>query len=167
MFSYYQLTVPVYTRALTQLAHLLDKAADFALSKKVSDETMLGLRLAPDMLPLVKQIQIACDTAKFGVARLSGNTAPKHDDSEKTLAELKNRIAATLEFINSIPPDDFAQADSKIITLSYMPDKPMKADFYLQSFVAPNLYFHLTTAYALLRSNGVELGKNDYLGPIG
>ncbi|QLG89193.1 DUF1993 domain-containing protein [Chitinibacter bivalviorum] len=165
MFSYYQLSVPVYTRALTQLSHLLDKGVEFALNKKVSDETMLGLRLAPDMLPFVKQIQIVCDTAKFAVARLSGTEAPKHDDNEKTFAELKTRIDETLAFIEAIPEAAFADAGSKTIKLSFLPN-PMSAEVYLLNFVAPNLYFHLTTAYAILRSNGVEVGKADYLGAI-
>ncbi|WP_410499795.1 DUF1993 family protein [Chitinibacter sp. S2-10] len=166
MFSYYQLSVPVYARALQQLAHLLDKGADFALSKKVSDETMLGLRLAPDMLPLVKQVQIACDNAKFCVARLSDTTAPKHDDNEKTFAELKKRIDETISFINSVPESAFANAAGKTIVLPFMPDKPMSAEFYLLSFLTPNFYFHLTTAYDLLRSNGVEIGKADYIGEV-
>ncbi|WP_373973897.1 DUF1993 domain-containing protein [Chitinibacter sp. SCUT-21] len=165
MFSYYQLSVPVYTRALQQLSHLLDKASDYALAKKVSDDTMLGLRLAPDMLPFVKQIQIACDTSKFAVARLSDTAAPKHEDNEKTLAELKERIADTLKFIQSVPEASFANAAAKTIQLPYMPN-PMSADVYLLQFVAPNLYFHVSMAYALLRNNGVEIGKMDYLGPI-
>lgn len=165
MFSYYQLSVPVYTRALTQLSHLLDKAMEFALSKKVSDETMLGLRLAPDMLPFVKQIQIACDTAKFAAARFSDTAAPKHDDNEKTFAELKQRVEQTIAFINSIPEAVFANASQKTIQLSFLPN-PMTAEVYLLQFVAPNLYFHISTAYALLRSNGVEIGKADFLGQV-
>lgn len=165
MFSYYQLSVPVYTRALTQLSHLLDLGVEFALGKKISDETMLGLRLAPDMLPLVKQVQIACDTAKFAVARLSDTTAPKHDDKEKTFVELKQRIDDTLAFIASIPEAAFANASQKTIQLSFLPN-PMSAEVYLLQFVAPNLYFHISTAYAILRSNGVEVGKADYLGPV-
>ncbi|WP_034619840.1 MULTISPECIES: DUF1993 domain-containing protein [Chitinibacter] len=165
MFSYYQITVPVYERALQQLDHLLDKAVEYAALKQVSDETMLGLRLAPDMLPFVKQIQIVCDTTKFAVARLSGTTAPKHEDQEKTFAELKQRIAATREFIASVPESAFAAAAEKTIQLSFLPN-PMSAPVYVQQFVAPNLYFHLTTAYALLRSNGVNVGKADFLGPV-
>jgi hypothetical protein len=165
MFSYYQLTVPVYTRALTQLANLLEKGAEFALQKKVSDETLLGLRLAPDMLPFVKQIQIACDTAKLAAARLSGITAPKHDDSEKTVAELQKRIADTIEFIRAIPEEAFAEAADKSIQLSFLPNA-MTAPAYLLGFVAPNLYFHITTAYDILRSNGVAIGKADYLGQV-
>ena len=135
------------------------------MRKKVSDETLLGLRLAPDMLPFVKQIQIACDTAKFAAARLSDTTAPKHDDNEKTLAELTTRIEETIAFINSIPEAAFAHASQKTIQLAYFPN-PMSAEVYLLQFVAPNLYFHISTAYALLRSNGVDVGKTDYLGAI-
>ncbi|WP_035853131.1 DUF1993 domain-containing protein [Deefgea rivuli] len=166
MFDYYQLTVPVYARALKQLAHLLDKAAEYAAAKKVSDETMLALRLAPDMLNLTKQIQIACDSAKFAVARLSGTVAPKHEDNEKSFSELQARIAATLRFVESLPQAAFVDAEKKTITLSFMPDNPMTAEFYLLSFVQPNFYFHVTTAYAILRSNGVEIGKQDYIGAV-
>ena len=166
MFDYYQLTVPVYARALKQLTHLLDKAAEYAAAKKVSDETMLALRLAPDMLNLTKQIQIACDSAKFAVARLSGTEAPKHEDNEKSFAELQTRIAATLRFVESLPQGAFVDAEKKTITLSFMPDNPMSAEFYLLSFVQPNFYFHVTTAYAILRSNGVEIGKQDYIGAV-
>ncbi|MBM5572951.1 MULTISPECIES: DUF1993 domain-containing protein [Deefgea] len=166
MFDYYQLTVPVYTRALKQLAHILDKAAEYAAAKKVSDETMLGLRLAPDMFSLVKQVQIVCDNAKFAVARLSGTQAPKHDDSENSFAELQARIAATLRFVESLPQAAFVDAEKRTITLPFMPDKPMSAEFYLLSFVQPNLYFHLSTAYAILRHNGVDVGKSDYIGEM-
>ena len=110
MFDYYQLTVPVYTRALKQLAHILDKAAEYAAAKQITDETMLGLRLAPDMYNLTKQVQIVCDNAKFAVARLSGTQAPKHDDNEKSFAELQARIAATLRFVSSLPQAAFVDA---------------------------------------------------------
>ncbi|QZA81397.1 DUF1993 domain-containing protein [Deefgea piscis] len=166
MFDYYQLTVPVYNRALNQLAHLLDKAAEFAAHKKISDETMLGLRLAPDMFNLTKQVQIVCDNAKYCVARLSGVTAPVHEDDEKTFADLQRRIVATQEFIESVSEHDFKDAAGKTITLSFLPDHPMSADVYLLSFVQPNFYFHLTTAYAILRSNGVDIGKQDYMGQV-
>lgn len=166
MFDYYQLTVPVYSRALKQLAHILEKAAEFAVEKKVSDETMLNLRLAPDMFGLAKQVQIVCDNAKFAVARLSGTQAPKHEDKETTFAELQARIAATLRFVESLPQAAFVDAEKKTITLPFMPDQPMSAEFYLLSFVQPNLYFHLSTAYAILRNNGVALGKSDFIGAM-
>lgn len=122
--------------------------------KKVSDETMLGLRLAPDMFNS-KTVQIVCDNAKFAVARLSGTQAPKHDDSEKSFAELQTRIAATLRFVESLPQAAFVEAEKKTITLPFMPDKPMSAEFYLLSFVQPNLYFHLSTAYAICAITGL------------
>ncbi len=166
MFDYYQLTVPVYTRALKQLSHLLDKAADYAAAKKVSDETMLALRLAPDMYSLGKQVQVVCDFSKLAVARLSGTQAPKHEDNEKSFAELQARIAATRRYIDSLPQGAFVDAEKKTITLPFMPDQPMTAEFYLLSFVQPNVYFHLTAIYAILRSNGVEVGKSDFLGAM-
>ena len=166
MFDYYQLTVPVYTRTLNQLSHLISRAAEFAETKKIGDEVILGLRLAPDMLPFVKQIQISCDNAKFAVARLAGVEAPKHADHEASFIDLQHRINATLSFLESVPRSAFKDAGTKTITLSFMPDKPMRADFYLLSFVTPNFYFHVNMAYALLRSNGVEIGKQDYIGAI-
>ena len=166
MFDYYQLTVPVYIRALKQLSHLISRASEFAEHKKISDDTILGLRLAPDMLPLVRQVQITCDNAKFAVARLSGANAPKHEDNETRFIDLQHRINETLSFIESVPRSDFKNAADKTITLSFMPDKPMSAEFYLLSFVTPNFYFHLNMTYALLRSNGVEIGKQDYIGAI-
>lgn len=166
MFSYFDLTVPAFRRALTQLDHLLDVAREWARAHKVSDDTMLVLRLAPDMLPFSRQVQIACDTAKFAVARLGGVDAPSHPDKETSFDELKARIVATLAFIDSVPASAFEGADARTIQLSFLP-APMTARVYLQAFVLPNFYFHVTTAYALLRSNGVPLGKGDYLGQPG
>ncbi|XZG69735.1 DUF1993 domain-containing protein [Chitinibacteraceae bacterium HSL-7] len=163
MFSYFDLTVPVFQRALHQLDHLLDCGAEWAAEHKVSDETMLGLRLAPDMHPFARQVQIACDTAKFAVARLSGTEAPRHPDNEASFAALRTRIAETQAFIASVEASAFADADTRTIELSFIP-VPMSAQAYLQGFVLPNFYFHLTTAYALLRSNGVAIGKADFLG---
>ena len=165
--SYYDFTVPVLTHALNNLAIQLDKANAHAERKKVDFTNFANARLIADMLPLTAQIQIACDNAKGAVARLAGVEAPKHEDNEKTYAELKARIGKTLDFIKSVPADKFAGAETREIVLKF-PNLTLnfKGHDYLTKFVLPNVYFHLTTAYAILRANGVELGKPDFLGQI-
>ncbi len=161
----YSASVPVFVRSLSSLAQWLLKAEAHAEAKKFDADVLLATRLAPDMLPFTKQIQIACDSAKFCVARLAGIEAPVFEDKETTMAELKERIARTLAFVQSVAPERIDGSDDKDITVPRR-DGPllMKGEAYLNHFALPNLYFHLTTAYALLRHNGVELGKGDFLG---
>ena len=145
----------------------LDKAEAHAQAKKFDPSVYLAARLAPDMLPFTKQIQIACDAVKFGVARLGGVEAPKFDDTEASLADLRERIRKTLEFIRSVPADAIDGSEAKDITVPRRDGNiTMKGEAYLKNYVLPNFFFHLTTAYALLRHNGVELGKGDYLGSL-
>jgi len=128
---------------------------------------LLAARLAPDMLPFTKQVQIACDSAKFGVARLSGVEAPKFDDTEVSLADLRQRIAKTLEYIRSVPAQRLDGTEEKDIVVPRRDGSmTLKGEFYLKHYVLPNVFFHVTTAYALLRHNGVELGKGDFLGAL-
>ena len=127
----------------------------------------LNTRLAPDMLPFQNQIWIGCDAAKFAVARLAGIDAPKFDDSAKNLADLRERIRQTAEFIRSVPADQLDGTDDKEVTIPRRTGTmTMKGEAYLKNFVLPNFFFHMTTAYALLRHNGVELGKMDFLGAL-
>jgi len=159
------MSLPVFEHMLGNLSHILDKALAHAEAKKFDPAVLLQSRLAPDMLPLTRQIQIACDAAKNGVVRLSDVQAPKFDDSESTLAELKERIDKTLAYLATVPAaplDDSAQKD---ITFPVGKDKTrtMKGEAYLKHWMLPNFFFHVTTAYAILRHNGVELGKPDYL----
>src|SRR5689334_14307813 len=165
--SYYDFTVPVLTHALNNLAVQLDKANAHAERKKVDFTNFANARLIADMLPLTAQIQIACDNAKGAVARLAGVEAPKHEDNEKTYAELKARIGKTLDFIKSVPAEKFAGAETRDIVLKF-PNLTLnfKGHDYLAKFVLPNFYFHVTMAYAIFRANGVELGKPDFLGQI-
>jgi hypothetical protein len=165
--SDYDFTVPVLTHALNNLAVQLDKANAHAERKKVDFTNFANARLIADMLPLTAQIQIACDNAKGAVARLAGVEAPKHEDNEKTYAELKARIGKTLDFIKSVPADKFAGAETREIVLKF-PSVTLtfKGHEYLTKFVLPNFYFHATMAYAIFRTNGVELGKPDFLGEI-
>jgi len=165
--SMYSASVPVFIRMLGHLANWLDRAEAHAQAKKFDPAVYLSARLAPDMLPFVKQIQIACDAAKFGVARLGGVEAPKFDDGEASFAELRERIRRTQEFVRSVPPAAIDGTEDKDITVPRRDGNlVLKGEFYLKHYVLPNFYFHLTTAYALLRHNGVDLGKGDYLGVL-
>jgi hypothetical protein len=160
-------SVPIFVRMLGNLVKWLDKAEAHAAAKKFDTSVYLGLRLAPDMLPLSTQIQIACDSAKLAVARLSGVDAPKFDDSEKTLAELRQRVLATLDYIQSVPADKINGTEDKDVTFPRRDGTmTLKGEFYLKHFAFSNFYFHVTTTYALLRHNGVELGKMDYIGAL-
>ena len=165
--SMYDVSIPIFTLSLTNLDAILDKAAAHAEAKKMDPKVLPSTRLIADMLPLSAQIQIACDTAKGAAARLAGVEAPKHEDTEATIADLKARVEKTLAFIKSVKTEQFANAETREIVLQF-PQTTMKFTGlnYLTNFVLPNFFFHLTMAYALLRKNGVELGKRDFLGPI-
>jgi hypothetical protein len=163
--SMHSASVPVFNRMLGNLSAWLEAAEAHAAEKKFEPAVLLGTRLAPDMLPFTRQVQIACDGAKFCVARLAGVTAPKHEDNEATMAELKARIASTLAFVNSVTAAQVDGSEDRDITIPRRDGSTvMKGEAYLKHFALPNLYFHVTTAYALLRHNGVPLGKADYLG---
>jgi uncharacterized protein len=158
-------SVPMFVRMLTNLSKFIDKAEAHALAKKFDPAVYLASRLAPDMLPFTRQVQIACDTAKFCIARLGGVDAPKHEDNEASLADLKARISKTLSFVQSVPADQIVGTEDKDINVPRRDGvMVMKGEAYLKHFATPNFYFHVTTAYALLRHNGVELGKGDFLG---
>ena len=163
----YSASVPVFVRMLGNLLHWLDKAQAHAEGKKFDCAVYLNARLAPDMLPFSRQIQIACDSVKFCVGRLAGVDAPKFDDTESTLDELRERVRKTIDFVQSVPAAKFDGCGEKDVAVPRRDGSmTLKGDFYLNHFVLPNLYFHLTTAYALLRHNGVEIGKGDFLGEM-
>lgn len=159
-------SAPIFLTMLGNLSKWLDKAVAHARAKGFDPETLVTARLAPDMLPLRNQIQIACDTAKFGLSRLAGIEAPRFDDSEVTIAELQQRIAATLAFLQSVPAEKLDGSEARPVSVPRRGHEPLQftGESYLQRFALPNFFFHLTTAYALLRHNGVELGKADFLG---
>jgi hypothetical protein len=165
--SLYDVSIPVFTLTLSNLAVILDKAASHAESKKVDAKVLPATRLIADMLPLSSQIQIACDTSKGAAARLAGVEVPKHPDTEVTLDELKARVAKTLDFIKTIKREQLEGAESREIVLQF-PQTTLKFTGlnYVTNFVLPNFFFHVTTAYALLRKNGVDIGKRDFLGSI-
>jgi uncharacterized protein len=165
--SMYSASVPVFTRMLGHLLQWLDKAEAHAQAKKFDTSVYLAARLAPDMLPFTKQIQIACDAAKFGVARLAGVESPKFDDNEVSLDDLRQRIRKTLDFIASVPAEAFDDSDAREVIVPRRDGNiVLQGEFYLKHYVQPNFYFHVTTAYGLLRHNGVPLGKGDFLGAL-
>ncbi len=154
------------TRAMRNLDAILDKALASAEARKIDPSVLLGSRLAPDMFSLIRQIQIACDFGKGPMARLAGIENPKFEDSETSIPELKARIARTLEFIASIPESALAGSEDRDITIQAGPNTlEFKGFAYLVGFALPNLNFHLSMAYAILRHNGVDIGKRDYIGP--
>ncbi len=163
--SMYQASVPRFANMLGNLSVILDKAQAHVDAKKIDPATLTTYRLFPDMLPFTKQVQIACDTAKGAVARLAGIENPVHEDFEKTLPELKARIAKTLAFIQSVSPAQIDGTEDKdIVVRRGETETHYKGMQFLLGSAIPNLYFHVSTAYNILRHNGVEIGKRDYLG---
>jgi hypothetical protein len=161
----YQVSVPRFINALTNLSSLLDKAQAHVDARKLDELALTSFRLYPDMLPMTKQVQIASDTAKGALARLAGVDIPAYEDNEKTLTELKARIAKTIAFIQTFKPAQIDGTEDKDIVIK-RGDKEThyKGMQFLLGHAIPNLYFHVTTTYAILRHNGVEIGKRDYLG---
>ena len=163
--SMYQASVPRFANMLGNLSAILDKAQAHIESRKLDASTLTAYRLFPDMLPFTRQVQIACDTAKGAVARLAGVENPVHEDNEKTIAELQSRIAKTLAFIQSVSPAQIdGSEDRDIVVRRGETETHYKGMQFLLGSALPNLYFHVTTAYNILRHNGVEIGKRDYLG---
>src|SRR4051794_28592161 len=163
--SMYQASTPRFANLLRNLSVLLDKAEAHCAAKKIDPAALTTYRLFPDMFPLARQVQIACDTAKGAVARLAGVEIPKHEDTEQTFAELKARIAKTVDFIESVSAAKLDGTEDKEIVLKMRAgDMKFTGLQYLLGFAYPNFYFHLTTAYNILRHNGVEIGKRDFLG---
>ena len=165
--SVYDISIPALSRGLANLSAILDKAAAHAAAKKYDSVVLTQLRLFPDMHPLVRQVQIACDTAKGAAARLAGVDIPKHEDTEGTLDELKQRIAKTMDFLKTVAADQINAAQTRTIEIKF-PNGAWKftALAYVTDFVLPNFYFHESMVYALLRKSGVEIGKGDFLGAI-
>jgi uncharacterized protein len=165
--SLYDFSIPCLIRGLTNMSAILDKAIAHATAKKIDSATLAQLRLFPDMHPLSRQVQIACDTAKGAAGRLAGVEIPKHEDTETTLPELKARIGKTIDFLKTINSAQLAGDDERPIEIKF-PNGSWKftAKSYLADFVLPNFYFHDSMVYALLRKSGLEIGKGDFLGAI-
>ena len=165
--SMYSQTVPVFVRLLGNLTAILDKTAKHCTDNKIEPSVLLGSRLFPDMFPLSRQVQLVTDFAKGGTARLAGLEVPKYEDTETTIDELKARIAKTVAFVQSVGEDKYSGADARSVTIPIRGEqKTFGGLAYLNNAVMPNFYFHLTTAYNILRHNGVPLGKGDFIGPM-
>ena len=164
----YELTVIQFSKMLKNLSAILKKGEIFTETKKIDVNILLNSRLAVDQFNLTRQIQIACDTIKVGVARLAGKegTAPKHEDGEATFAELQERIHSVLDYLSGFTREDFATAETQKITQPRWEGKYLTGLEFAIEHAIPNIYFHVTTAYSILRHNGVEIGKNDYLGTM-
>jgi uncharacterized protein len=163
----YYLVVRQFARTLKNLDAVLEKAQAYAKARNFDVNNFLTERLAPDMLPFAAQIRIACDHAKTASASLAGKEAPKHEDNEKTFEELRGRIGKCLAYLDTFTAQDFERTTpQQIIKLARPPGKGLLADEYLFARQIPNFFFHVTTAYALLRRGGVEVGKSDFLGPL-
>ena len=164
----YKASVPVFQQMLAAASAVLDKAAEHAAARKIEPSVLLAARLYPDMFPLTRQIQVATDFAKGAVARLAGQEPPKYEDNETSFDELKARIAKTLAYLKDFKPAQIDGSEGREISLKLGNEtRQFTGENYLLHLVLPNVFFHLTTAYAILRHNGVELGKRDFMQPPG
>ncbi len=163
----HSMSVPVFVKTLGNLSAILDKAAAHAEAKKIDPAVLLTSRLYPDMFPLTKQVEVACDFAKGTVARLAGQEPPKYDDNELTIEALKARIAKTVDYVQGFQAAQFAGAEDREVQMKIRDQTlSFKGLTYLAHMAMPNFFFHATTAYDILRHNGVELGKRDFIGAI-
>jgi hypothetical protein len=167
--SLYDASVPVYRQMLGSMSAILDKAEAHAAARKIEPAVLLQARLYPDMFPLTRQVQIAADFAKGSCARLAGAEVPRYDDTEQSFGELKERIAKTLAFIDSLPRQAIEQSEQRdiVVAINRAGDtREFKGQPYLLNYALPHFYFHMTAAYAILRHNGVEIGKRDFIGAV-
>ena len=162
----YYATFGQIKKTLGQLDKWLEAAATYAQTRSFESKVFLGLRLAPDQFALAKQVQTACDTAKLAASRLSGKEAPAHPDSEQTLEELRARVQSVLTYLNGFSAQDFEQAATRVVSQPRWEGKVMSGANYFLEHALPNFFFHSTHVYAILRHNGVPLGKRDYLGTL-
>jgi hypothetical protein len=159
----FDLTVPVYVRNLRAIDRWLDKAVASATLRKFDPEILVQARLAPDQFALARQIQLACDSAKWGAAKLAGKEGPSHPDTEKTIEELRARLRTCIAYLETFTPEDFAGAEERRCAHQWMQGKAVLGRDYVHQYALPNFYFHVVTAYAILRHNGVDVGKMDFL----
>jgi hypothetical protein len=164
--SFHDATVPAFLQILGSLSGLLTKAEAHCAAKNIQPDVLLSARLYPDMLPLSKQIQLACDFAAKGCARVTHSEVPSTPDTEKTFDELKQRLAKTIDYVKGYKPEQFEGADTKDVTFPAGPNNAMtlKGQQFISHFAFPNFYFHAATAHGILRHNGVEIGKRDFMG---
>jgi hypothetical protein len=162
----YEASIPQFKKILLGMDKWLDKAVEQAGKKSFDPAVLLTSRLAPDQFHLLRQIQAACDAAKSAAARLTGREAPSHPDTEQTIDDIRKRIATVAQYLDTVKPDDFKGAETRRIAMPTLPGKLILGSNYLTELALPNFYFHVATAYAILRHNGIELGKRDYIGGL-
>ncbi len=162
----YSSSVPVFKKALKNLHHIVEKTEAFVEEKNLKEDRILNAFLAVDMLPFARQVQIACDNAKGATTRLAGKATPQHADEESSLHELKERIEKTLAVLEELQPEDFEGGDQRAIEIVYFPGKTISGIDYLVEYALPNFFFHVVTAYDILRHHGVQIGKADFLGTL-
>ena len=166
MPAMYDASVTTLTRALTNLIHVLEKGAAHAEAKKIEPSVLIGARLYPDMFALSKQVQVACDVARIGTARLAQVEPPKHEDNETTFPQLVERARKTIAYLGTLKPEQFDDGSRMVTFPTQKETRTWPTSRYLFQRVLPNVFFHCTTTYDILRHNGVELGKADFLGPL-
>jgi hypothetical protein len=164
--SLYDATVPTYIKFLRNVDRWIEKAQAHAQQKKFDAESLLQARLAPDQFALLQQVQAACDASKYAASKLCGKQAPSNPDTEKTIEELRGRIRSAVAYLESFKREEFAGAEERDVAHTWMQGKHMRGRDYVNEFALPNFMFHVTTAYAILRHNGVELGKMDFIGRL-
>nr|WP_298727168.1 DUF1993 domain-containing protein [uncultured Steroidobacter sp.] len=165
--SLYDASIPTFLHTLRSLKAILEKGMAHAEARKFDPNVFVSMRLYPDMLPLSRQVQIASDAAKGAAARLSGSEPPKFEDNETTLAELIARVTKTIDYLEGFKPEQLEGDDNRVITIKTpRMSFNFKAVDFVRHWALPNFFFHVTTAYALLRHGGVEIGKSDFLGPV-
>ncbi len=164
--SIHQQTAQQFSSILSNVLRFIDKAEEHAKAKNFDAQVFVNQRLAPDMYPFVKQIQVATDNAKNGTARLAGKEPPKYDDNEKSIEEIRERLKKTIAYLGTFKADDFRGAEDRRVTLPWAPEKHMVGGEYLVQLLIPNFYFHVMAAYAILRNGGVDVGKTDFIGNI-
>jgi hypothetical protein len=164
--SLFEGSVVQFKKMLTQLDRWLDAGVAYSQKKAFDQSVLFHARLAPDQYALGRQVQAACDAAKFTAARLTGKEPPKHPDTEQTVAELKARIQSTVAYLDTFKAADFAGAEARKVELSFLEGKVLLGPDYLMEMAIPNFFFHVTTAYAILRHLGVDLGKRDFIGSL-
>ena len=166
MPAMYDASVTTLTRALTNLIHVLEKGAAHAEAKKIEPSVLVNARLYPDMFPLAKQVQIASDVSKLGLSRMAQAEAPKWEDNEATFADLIERVRKTIAYVQGLKPDQFDDGSRNVTFPAQNQQHTWPGSRYLYQRVLPNVFFHCTTTYNILRHNGVEIGKADFLGPL-
>ena len=164
--SLYEASVPQLKKMLNNLEHWIEVAQGHAKKRAFDENTLASARLAPDQFAFARQVQSACDNAKFIVARLAGKTPPSHPDTEQTLEQLKQRVRAVVEYLDSFKPAELDGSEKRRLELPFLEGKVILGQHYFYEFGLPNFYFHLVTAYAILRHNGVDLGKRDFIGAM-